>query len=384
MNRVPDSISGRLTRGVEKASALVRFHRQDQALAQLDGLTALLEGPRGERVRDAARAELTRSIAALRTCVSAAQPQPLAAITVRVFEEGGRPAGEGVFVDAEGVRIGPTGPDGTLQAAVPSGTIRIQATEYPGSIGSAVARLQAGASASIAVVMAEGKEPSEDSDLVLEEAPADILAADPASLTFKFVQDGSPVRLDHIEDINVSDERDTFGEDLEEFFDVRDGELHARAPSAAYRRMAAQIRIGRPLWLAVSAVDTEGRSHYGALPLLIGQFKLDVVLAAPPSNPALQVSNIPVRVSIAGTDVAIKRTSDAHGRFQIDAVPAATLLFEGHTVASGIHYYTNATLTMCADRSVTVVMANVTDLVAGVRGVSLGPGTQACPDVPRR
>jgi len=384
MEGLPDSLRKPIDRGFTKASALSRFHRQDAALAHMDAVTALLEGPRGERVKDGARAALTKSIEVLRRCVAATDPPPLATLSVSVFEEGGRPAGEGVFVDVEGIPIGRTGPGGTLRADVPSGEIAVHATEYPSSDGANGITLPPGGSSAVSVVLMDSKEPTEDSDLVLEEAPDDILPANPASLTLKFVQDNVPVRIDSIEEINISEDRDTGGESLTELFGVVDGAMHAQVPSAAYRRIAEQAAIGRPLWLAALAIDTEGRSHYGAIPFQLGQFKLDVVLGAPPSNPALPVANIPVRVSVVGSDVVLRRTSDAHGRFQIEALPDATIVFEGHTVASGIHYYTNASLTLCADRSVTLLMVNVKDLVAGVREVVLDPGTPACPHVPRR
>jgi hypothetical protein len=85
-----------------------------------------------------------------------------------------------------------------------------------------------------------------------------------------------------------------------------------------------------------------------------------------------------------GSEIVLSRTSDAHGRFQIEALPDATLDFDAHTVASGTHYYANAALTLCANRSVTLLMANVKDLVAGVRPLILDPGTPPCPHVQKR
>jgi hypothetical protein len=381
---LPESIRAVLARRVSKASALSRFHRRDDALAQLDLLATLLAGPRGQQVQDDSLTKLTKSIDVLRRCLATMEPPPLASLTIRAVREGGTPAEEGVFLDVEGVRVGRSGSDGTLEVKVPSGTIRIEATEYPSSDGSDVVTIPPGGSQVATVVMADSKEPKEDSDLVLEEAPDDILPANPASVTLKFVQDDLPVTLDHIEGIEIGDDRGEAGESVEEFFAVSDGAIRAKVPSAVYRRMAEHVRIGRPLWLAVSAVDTEGRFHYGSLPFQIGQFRLNVALAPPPSNPALQVSNIRVRVSVVGTNIALRRTSDAHGRFQIEALPDTTLGFDAHTVASGTHYYVNSTLTMCADRSVTLLMMNVKDLVAGVRGLILDAGTPPCPHVPRR
>ena len=381
---LPESMRALPARRVSKASALSRFHRRDDALAQLDLLTTVLAGPRGQRVEDDTLTRLAKSIDVLRRCLATIEPPPLATLTIRAVEEGGMPAEEGVFLDVEGVRVGRSGSDGTLEVKVPSGTIEITATEYPSSVGSDVLTIAPGGAEAATIVMADSKEPKEDSDLVLEEAPDDILPANPASVTLKFVQDDVPVRIDRIEEIEIADGPGEAGESVEEFFGVSDGAIRAKIPSAVYRRMAAHVRIGRPLWVAVSAEDTEGRFHYGALPFQIGQFRLDVVLAPPPSNPALQVSNIPVRVSVVGTSIALKRTSDAHGRFQIEALPDTTLEFNAHTVASGIHYYVNSTLTLCGDRSVTLLMMNVKDLVAGVRPLILDAGTPPCPHIPRR
>jgi hypothetical protein len=356
---LPESMRALLDRRVSKASALARFHRRDDALAQLDLLTTLLAGSRGQQVQDDTLAKLTKSIDVLRRCLATVEPPPLATLTIRAVREGGTPAEEDVFLDVEGVRIGRSGSGGTFEAKVPSGTIEVKATEYPSSVGSDVVTIAPGGSQVATIVMADSKEPKEDSDLVLEEAPDDILPANPASVTLTFVQDDVPVRIDRIEEIEIADDRGETGESVEEFFAVSDGAIRAQVPSAVYRRMAEHVRIGRPLWL-------------------------DVVLAPPPSNPALQVSNIRVRVSVVGTNIALTRTSDAQGRFQIETLPDTTLVFDAHTVASGNHYYLDSTLTMCADRSVTLLMRNVKDIVAGVRGLILDAGTPPCPHIPRR
>lgn len=390
-NTLPATIRARVDRGIERASALFRFHRTDEGLATLDALVALLDGPRGERLQDSQRQELTKSIRALRSCVASTEPAPLATITIRAFAEdgspdgnAGAPAGEGVYVDVEGIRVGRTGTDGTIQASVPSGTVGIRVTDYPSSVGWHEVSLSPGEFATVSVVLAEGKEPSEDSDLLLEEAPDDILSSNGASLTLALVQDFAPVAIESIDSIELSDGAGDAGEYLEQFFTVAGGVMHATDPAAVYRRIAGRSRIGRPLSLAVSATDTEGRSHDGSVSFYLGQFKLAVTLAAPPSNPTLPISNIPVRVSVVGSDIAVRRVSDANGRFEIESLPDATLAFDAHTVAAGMHYYANATLTMCADRSVTVPMLNVKDLIAGTRELTIEAGPVACPPVSRR
>ena len=390
MKGLPAAIRPRVDRGIRTAWALVRFHRSGEALPKLDALVALLDGPRGERLEDSARSDLTKAIQTLRSCLAASPPAPLAAITIQAFAEDGGPEGhpgtplrEGVHVDVEGIRIGRTGPDGRLHANVPSGTIEIRAAEYPSSVGDMAVTLLPGESTTISIVLAEGKEPSEDSDLLLEEAPDDLLPADARSLTLAFIQDEARVSIESIEAIELSDVPGEAGDNLKEFFSVANGVIHATDPAAVYARLAARSRIGRTLSLAATAVDSEGRFHYGDVRFHLGRFKLAVTLAPPPSNPALPVANIPVRVSVIGSDIVMRRVSDANGRFELESLPDATVAFDAHTIASDVHYYADATLTMCAERSVRLLMRTVDDLVARTPALIIDSGPPACPPVPR-
>jgi len=190
------------------------------------------------------------------------------------------------------------------------------------------------------------------------------------------------VRIDHIESIGLSDVRGSTGENLEPFFSVTAGVMRATDVRAVFELIAHQSGSGRPVWIMASAVDSKGRKHYGDVQFQTGQFKLTITLAAPPSNPALPVANIPVRVSIAGMDIAMRRISYASGRFEIDPVPDAPVSIDAHSVASGEHCYADATITPCGDTSATVLLRNLKDIVAGIRGVD--SRTPACPPLPRR
>jgi hypothetical protein len=148
--------------------------------------------------------------------------------------------------------------------------------------------------------------------------------------------------------------------------------------------MARHSRIGRPLSIEAMAIDTEGRAHSGVVGFHLGRFKLAVTLAAPPSNPALPVSNIAVRISIIGSDVAMTRVSDANGRFEIESLPDATIDIDAHLATSDNHYYADGLVTLCGDTAATVLMRNVKDIVAGVRGTIIDSRTPPCTAVPRR
>jgi hypothetical protein len=85
-----------------------------------------------------------------------------------------------------------------------------------------------------------------------------------------------------------------------------------------------------------------------------------------------------------GSDIAMTRIADANGRFEMESLPDATIEFDAHTTAGNDHYYLDAAVTACANRSVTLRMLNVKDLVAGVRAMTLDPGSVSCPPLPRR
>jgi hypothetical protein len=388
---VPEAIRRTVRRSVQRASALSRLDRADEALAKLDALIALMDGPRGERVQDGQRAELTQSIRALKRCLAARPQQPLTWVTIAVFDEPntpdvgrGDPAGAGVFVEVEGITIGRTGADGTLEAKLPLGVVEVAATKYPSSWGAGSITVSAGESQTVSIVMLGDKEPSEETDLLLEEAPDGILPANPASITLKFTEDGHPVRIETIESIEMSDVDGGGNEDLGRSFAVRDGVMIPTDTAAVLRILEQRSENGRPVRLNASAVDLDGRTRYGEVTFQTGRYKLTVTLAAPPSNPALRVSNIPVRVTVGGGDVAIARVSDASGHFEIDLLPDATLQIDAHTTASADHYYADAFVTLCGNTSATILLRSVTDIVAGVRGAIVDSSASSCAPTPRR
>jgi hypothetical protein len=388
---VPEAIRTRVGRGVQRASALSRLDRADEALAKLDALIALLDGPRGERVQDRQRAELTQSIRALKRCLAARPQQPLTWITIAVFDEPNTPdrsrgdsAGAGVFVEAEGITIGRTGADGTLEAKLPLGVVEVEATKYPSSWGAGRVTVSAGESQTVSIVMLGDKEPSEETDLLLEEAPDGILPANPASITLKFTEDGHPVRVETIESIEISDIDGDGIEELTRSFAVSDGVILPTDAAAVLRILEQRSEHGRAVRLSASAVDPDGRTRYGEVKFQTGRYKLTVTLAAPPSNPALRVSNIPVRVTVGGGDLAIARVSDASGHFEIDSLPDATLHIDAHTTASASHYYAEASVTLCGNTSATILLRSVTDIVAGVRGKIVDSSAWSCAPLRRR
>jgi hypothetical protein len=372
--------------------ALFRFHRLEAALQKIEALAALLDSSFGQRVPDKKRQELAKSLESLRRCVSATSPPDLATLTVRVvtvtyseeLSHGAPPAGEGVYIKVEGVLVGQTRADSALTVKVPSGRVNVAATRYPNEWGGDELSLAPNEVSTRSIVLQDDKEPSEDTDLVIEEAPDDVLPLAGSSLTLRFLDAGTRVPISTIEGIELQDPRDQhmFAE-FHESFRVQDGAMVPKDPADLYERIAEYSMYGRPIQITAHAIDTQGRTHDASVVFRAGRSKLSVTLVPPPSNPELAVSGIRVRVSLEGSDVAFGRVADAAGRFEIDSVPDGTLAFDAVTVAAGKYYYARAILVMCGDRSVSVMMQNVADVVKGVPELLADP-PGPCPALPRR
>lgn len=80
----------------------------------------------------------------------------------------------------------------------------------------------------------------------------------------------------------------------------------------------------------------------------------------------------------------MRRVTDASGRFEVALLPDATIVIEAQTAAGADYYYADAAVTLCGDTSATVLLRNLTDIVAGVRGVTLDSGSSGCGSLPRR
>jgi hypothetical protein len=176
----------------------------------------------------------------------------------------------------------------------------------------------------------------------------------------------------------LSDADGTAVEELGRLFGVADGVIRVTDGPAVFRILEQRSKTGRPVLLEASGIDAEGRTRYGDLKFQTGRYKLIVTLAAPPSNPALSVSNVTVRVTVVDGDVAIERISDRSGRFEIDLLPEATLHIDAHTITSANHYYADAFVILCGDTSATILLRNVKDIVAGVRSAIVNSGASSC------
>jgi hypothetical protein len=354
---------------VGRALTLFRFHRQQQALRELDAGRAIVRGPWRWRVPSDMREELTSSLDALRNCLARTKPPLLATLTIRVLgydREGGetlRPqAGARLHVD--GILVGRTGRDGTFTARVPSGSIEVHAEIPINQANFAHVDLAPGESGSLEIGLSDGKEVDEHTTLVFAEAVDDIVPVSARSLTLKFMQDGRPAPVTSIDTVDARDLKGDLRTDLTEHFSVVRGEIVAADPDRVFEALRSQF--GETIVLHVQAMSSSDAMHDGRIAFRVGQWPLSVRLEAPASNPALSVSNIEVGISMLGAGIAVQRVSDANGRLEVASLPEGTVAFECVAVSGGKYYYGDATLTHSGPRSIALVPRNVEDLKNGV------------------
>jgi hypothetical protein len=208
--------------------------------------------------------------------------------------------------------------------------------------------------------MDDGKEVSEETELVLAEAVDDIIPATATSFTLRFMQNGRPMYVTSVDNIELIDRDGNFEHALDELFTVAGGTIVAKSPAQVFAALAKHF--GETITLRVDSNEVRFR---------VGQSGLVVTLSPPPSNPGLPVSKIAVGVSLVGAGVATEGMSDAKGRFELKSFPHGPVAFECETVSGGFYYYCDAILDHSEQRSVTLVLRHATDLVKGVPALKL-------------
>ncbi len=352
----------------DRAVALFRFRRQEDALRELDAGRAIIRGPWRWRLPSDQRDELASELDTLRHCLATTEPPALATLTVRVIGDPRDAANDtmplpGARVYVEGVPVGRTNDSGILTARVPSGPIRVEAEVPIDQWGEADISVAPGQSESVEILLSDDTEVSEHTTLVLAEAVDDIVPVTAQSLTLRFMRDGRLAPVIRIDDIEAVDQDGNVRVALEHQFRVARGQIVATTAPRVFEVLAPQF--DDTIVLRVLAIDSEDGMHQGQIAFRVGQSPLSVRLQAPPSNPALSVSDVEVGIALHG-GFAVQRVSDANGRFELDSFPTGTVQFECVVVSNGWYYYGDATLEHAGPESVTLVLRSVEDLKNGV------------------
>lgn len=350
------------------------------SLQQLDTALRQLDSPATKQIAKAVRDKLVNAIKALRDCLNGAPPVPMATLTVRVFKSlmsgaAGEPAGAGVIIRVNNVELGLTGADGTATVSVPAGDIVVEARFYPSSSGKAYLTLAANETRQADIVMEDGKEVGEDTELVLDQLQDGVLDRNFNAFTLRFLKDTATVPLQghfYVELLNPPGSRPTH---LESYFSLQpDGTL--LASDLIKLKSILQPRAGA-IDISVEALDQDKRIHRGIIRLYLGSFRTVCKLVAPPSFPGLTVSGIPVKAAILNTKLVFNAISDASGAFEFPLLPSGSLSLDCLTIQNGKYYYGLGVVALKSSVSIAVNMLHTEDVINGVPRLKITPLTSS-------
>lgn len=295
---------------------------------------------------------------------------PVRGVTLRILANlEGTPAGEGVFVEVDGRRVGVTGPDGSVRTLVSPGTRNVRAF-LPGlAAGTATVTATPGAQATVTVNLVDG-EAVETAMLVIDQISNTILPHDFPAFTMELRDDtGGRVAIRHIDSIQLesafASELGLAPIDVKERFVLQpSGRVVASSAGIAELRDMLQELPAGPAVLSVIGADDDGVLFAGAAEFSIGRYRLSVTLVAPPSKPNLTLSNRTVQVVVLNTPIDLRIATNNQGRFTT-LLPAGTAALDLEIADGGRYYYARTSLTMNANVEVMVPVLNVTDLQQG-------------------
>jgi hypothetical protein len=353
-----------------RAYASAKKNGAEQAARQLDVALRQLDSPPTKTIAPGVRADLRRAIRAFRDCISGAPQVEPATLTVRAFlpsdaatDGRGDPAGAGVIIRSAGVEYGATGEDGTATVQVPAGTHNVEARLYPSNAGEAEVTLAPGEVRAVDIVLDEGKELTESTTLVLDEAPDGVLGRNFTTFRLRFLDGETTVPLTEFDEVAL-DPHGAAPVFVEGMFALQaDGSI-AATNVAALRNLLLQ-RPGA-IELRVHGTDARGRTHDRTVKFYLSRFRVRGTLIAPPSFTGLNTSGVVVTGTILNTDLVFTAVSDAAGVFEFPLLPTGNLEFRSETLQNGKYYYGQGILVLGRDTSLRVNMLYTDDLLAGV------------------
>jgi hypothetical protein len=277
----------------------------------------------------------------------------------------GGPGPAGVIVSVNGNELGTTQPDGTLSLQVPAGTLEVAAEYRPSNSGQTSVTLVPGETKQVDVVMAEGKELSENSVLTVDQLAASILDRNFTALTLRFLRsDGSTVSLKSLDFVTLEDAQGGTYASVTQFFTLQpNGTLFLNDVNSFRNLLLA--RSGKIL-LSVHGDDVDGGVNAGTAEFFVSAYSITGNLAAPPSNPGLNKAGITITGSILNTDLVFTVVSDANGNFKFPLLPAGNFDFASETQQNGQFYYGQGTVVLNANKVLHINMLATEDLINGV------------------
>jgi hypothetical protein len=300
-----------------------------------------------------------------------------AQITVQSFAPGadgqspGAPLGAGYAVRIDGIQRAMTDSHGKATIIVPTSAHDVTVQMSPGSTGSTVLpTLIAGSVQTIRVVVGEGGEVYASGALRFDQVRNLVLARGLASLTLRFLNGESTIRIARIDFANVDDGSGNLTP-IEDLLTVGANGTMSVAAGEFYSGLGA--KAGR-LELQVSAEDASGaNTYYGAVAFYFGDFTGKVQLVAPPSQPALPLAGIAVQVAVLNTPIIVTVVTDATGAATLPTLPGGNWSLRAATSYGGLTYTGLGSTAVAQNELLQLTMRSPADILNGVPPLTVAP-----------
>lgn len=312
-----------------------------------------------------------------------------ATLTVRTFEddEPASPGSAGTIIRIDGEEVGATGEDGTLTLQVAPG-LRDVVAFIPNDIGArASIELESGISKTLDLIMKSTWLPLlEDYELVIVEAQNGILPQDFSSLTLVFERpSGDAIALDGINGISVtgiapgsaSNESGggipiTSPVRLDGFFTLSPDGMSITGTDVEGLRSVLSLVAGQVELGVIASNAAAGMVYEQFATVNLGRFSIHGQLVPPPSNTALSVDTVPIKLNVLGTNIELETQSDAGGTFSFTSLPFGSVNLIGETEDLGVIYSGAGIVFMDADKDVTINLLTTIDVKNGVPEIVVG------------
>lgn len=317
--------------------------------------------------------------------VSARPIQPISALTVNTFlpsPDGVAPNGgvaPGAAIKINGVAAGVTDATGTLVVnSLLADSIYIEAGAVGGLSGQSILKAPfASATLQTNIILDGGKEKADGSLLVIDEVVNGVLDTAFTTLTLRLKRaDNSAVQLSSVPYMALPSPIGGAASAVTAMFSLAaDGNSIALTDAAGFQALIS-ARTGK-IEIEVNCTGADGLTHDLSAFFYIGKFSIKGMLAAPPSNPQLNLSGIVVTATTLNLDLVFKATSDASGAFKFTLVPPGGISISCSTLQGGLTYTGHATFAVDSHKNLIVNMLSNADVVAGVAAFSISVSSTA-------